>query len=162
MKNSEVLNSSPARQNASHRQISTAHRMPMIKPLVLILGKDSDTRLLYRYFLELWDYHVAEAAGVEEMLTLTAYFQPELILIDCSLKFENNIETIQKIRGNLFLQKTPLILVSGYSQQRFRETAMENGADDFLVKPLNFDELRADVERYVCPNNRDEFRRESL
>lgn len=149
MKIREVSNSSVSHYSTSYRKIPTADKLQKNAPLILVLTKDADTRLLYKSFLEMWGYRIAEAGGIEEMLTLTEYLQPELILMDCTLNFESNLETIEKIRGNLFLNETPLILISGHSQPKIRALALKAGADEFLVKPLNFDDLRISLEEYI-------------
>lgn len=149
MKIREVSNSSVSHHSTSDRKIPIAGKVQKNAPVILVLGKDPDTRLLYKSFLEMWGYRAAEAGGIEELLTITEYLQPELILMDCSLNFETNLETIQKIRGNLFLQETPLILISGYSQPKIQALALKSGADEFLVKPLNFDNLRNSLRNYV-------------
>lgn len=149
MKIREVSNSSVSDKNVSRREISTAGKPQKTHPLVLVLGKDADTQLLYRSFLEIWCYQVAEAGDINEALPIIEYYRPKLILMDGSLKFENNLEMIQRIRGNMFLNNIPLVLISGHSQPRVQALALKTGADEFLVKPLNFDELRTVLQKYV-------------
>jgi two-component system, NtrC family, response regulator HydG len=149
MKIKEFSNFSVSHRSTSYRKIPTVGKLQNTAPLVLVLGKDADTRLLYKSFLKMWNYRIAEAGGIEELLTIIEYLQPELILMDCTLSFEDNLETICRIRSNTFLRETPLILISGYSQPKIRALALKGGADDFLVKPLNFDALRINLQQYI-------------
>jgi CheY-like chemotaxis protein len=123
------------------------------KELVLILSKESDTRFLFKTLLEMWNYRVEVAESFEELLFIDGHAQARLILMDTSLPFADNMAKMQCIRQMEVFRQLPIVLISGHSQPRYREQAFSNGADDFLVKPVDFDLLEDCLKRNI---NRDD------
>lgn len=120
------------------------------EPIIWIVGTDAETRLLYRLFLELRNFKIVEANCFNELVAIVEHLQPELILMDGTFSFEDDLETIRQIRCNRLLRRTPLILTSGHSQAKVRDLVMQSGADAFLVKPLNYDELTNTLSRNIA------------
>jgi DNA-binding response OmpR family regulator len=67
------------------------------------------------------------------------------VLIETSLPFEADIKLIRRIRRHPAGRHVPLLILSGFSQPAFRNLSLALGADDYLVKPLDFDLL----EKYL-------------
>lgn len=68
--------------------------------------------------------------------------RPDLILLDLNLPDMHGLQVLRAVREQSFL---PLIVISGYSNQKDKVSAFEAGADDFMVKPFSPDELLARV-----------------
>ncbi len=65
--------------------------------------------------------------------------RPDLILLDIIMPRKDGLETLKEIKGNQKLRKISVVLLTG---KRVHETAgLRLGADSFIVKPNNFDEM---------------------
>lgn len=117
--------------------------------LILVFGSEPETCFLYRTILELWDFRVEQTDNIEDSLAVIADKRPDLILMDCVLSFEKNLEAIRRLRENMFPSEIPIVLTSGFAQPQFRSFALFNGADELLVKPLNYDSLRFCLEKNI-------------
>jgi len=119
------------------------------KKLVLILSKETDTRFLFKTLLEMWDYSVETAENFEELIAVAEHTRPSLILMDTALPFVDNMTRMQQMRKNEAFGKSPIIMLSGHAQPRFRNLALALGADDFLVKPVDFDLLEDCLKKNI-------------
>lgn len=114
-------------------------------PTVLIVEDDADNRELLRVMLELWKYHVIEAADGIEALNLAETSCPDLILMDIKLPNIDGLETARLIRQSAKISSTPIIFLSGCAESKYRFAANEVGANDYLVKPLNFEKMKSAI-----------------
>jgi two-component system alkaline phosphatase synthesis response regulator PhoP len=119
---------------------------------VLIFSREQETRLLLGTLLELWGYQTEGFESLETSLPEIESEPPRLILLDSTLPFETHLENIRQIRRNKFLKETPIIVISGFSQPKFRQLSIAVGANDFLVKPLDFDRLENYLKK-TCPQH---------
>ena len=119
------------------------------KPLVLVFSRDADASFLYRTILEIWSYRVKEFSALEDLPVIIENELPDLILMDGVRQFEENLENLRRIRADKRFCCLPVILVSGFVQDAFRNSALACGADDFLVKPLDFDLLERTVKKNI-------------
>lgn len=90
------------------------------------------------------DYLVDQAGSGEEMLEQLASFDPGVVLLDIVMPGMDGHETCRRIkshRGNI-----RVIMVSGLSSAAEQTRAFESGADDYLVKPIDPQDLRARVK----------------
>lgn len=110
---------------------------------ILVVEDDSDiNRILCRY-LEKEQYQVIPAfSGTEAKLRLSieAY---DLILLDLMLPGITGEELIYEIRKT---SQTPIIVISAKSSLEDRVSMLKNGADDYITKPFERDEVLARVE----------------
>lgn len=119
-----------------------------LKPLVLIVENNDDSRQMLKTLLEIWDYRVAESPDGEESIELAVGECPSLILMDVSLSKMDGLTTARRMREIDALRGVPIIFVSGHAQPEFRASAMTVG-DDFLVKPVDFNQLETVLERFI-------------
>jgi len=129
-------------------------------PLVLIVEDDADTRLMLKYLLEIWKYRVIEAYTGEEALEMTYSQNPDVILMDYKLPKINGITTTERIREFPNHKDTVIIFVSAYSDEKIRDSVLASGANEYLVKPINFGNLETSLERHL-KNNRNIERAEN-
>jgi DNA-binding NtrC family response regulator len=79
--------------------------------------------------------------GLEELDTT----QPDLILLDIFLGHLNGLEILQQLREKGFTM--PVIMMTAFSDIKLAVRAMKLGAEDFIVKPLDLEQLEVAVER---------------
>src|SRR5207249_12094427 len=114
-------------------------------PRVLIIEDDAENR---RVMLELFtrdDWKVLEAKDGDAGLELALRNRPELILCDLLMPKSNGFEVCRAIREKL--QPTKIIVVSGRDYGVDRTSALEAGADEYLLKPVTWELLHSKIDR---------------
>lgn len=90
-------------------------------------------------------YEVSTAASGPEALRLLEEATPDLVLLDIVMPGMNGYEVCEKIRENPETSLLPVVLVTALDPKEERIKGIEAGADDFLTKPINVQELLARV-----------------
>jgi CheY-like chemotaxis protein len=94
-------------------------------------------------------YHVIEAVNGQEGLELAERERPELILMDLSLPVIDGWEATRRLKANDDLRSIPVIALTAHAMKGDEEKALAAGCDDYLVKPLDEDELMARIAKYL-------------
>jgi two-component system phosphate regulon response regulator PhoB len=111
---------------------------------VLICDDEPLLRQLMRVAL-IGDYAFEEAATVEESIERAAIFRPDVALIDVMMPGGSGLEIIRHIRREPELKHTRCVVISAFSGESDRREATEAGAEAFVAKPFDPDELSATV-----------------
>lgn len=124
---------------------------PVIKPIpiILIVEDDKDSRLMLEFLLEMWKFRVIEAADGFEAIRAAEEIRPDLILMDAKLPHLDGFETTRRFRESESFSRIPIVFLSACAEEIYRRAARAVGADDYLVKPLNFELLENILEKYV-------------
>jgi len=91
-------------------------------------------------------YSFVEAGDGIEGVEIARELKPDLILLDLMLPAKSGFEVLKEIRQDRDLRKTPVIVVTAFAGEAERREAAVAGADRFLPKPFDPDELSALVE----------------
>lgn len=118
-------------------------------PLVLIVEDDPDSRLMLRYLLEMWDYRVAEANDGDEAVDFVRQTRPDLILMDVRLPNLDGLGATRRIRSLGEMDGMPIIFLSACAENLYRQQALDAGGNDYLVKPIDFQQLESTIERHI-------------
>ncbi len=94
-------------------------------------------------------YHVIEAVNGQEGLELAERERPELILMDLSLPVIDGWEATRRLKANDDLRSIPVIALTAHAMKGDEEKALAAGCDDYLVKPLDEDELMVRIAKYL-------------
>ena len=100
-------------------------------------------------FLELSGYKTIAANSGVEGIEKAINHQPDLILCDVIMPAMNGFEVLINISNDLRTQKIPFIFISSVSEKDSYLEAMQHGADDFLVKPFELDDLLIIIEKWL-------------
>lgn len=109
---------------------------------VLVVEDDPHIRRLVRAALQRAGHAVAEAASAREGLSLLDIEKPDAVLLDLGLPDRDGIELIQIIRAR---SPAGIIVISAREDTAEKVTALDLGADDYLTKPFDTDELLARI-----------------
>jgi len=94
-------------------------------------------------------YHVIEAVNGQEGVELAERERPDLILMDLSLPVMDGWEATRRLKANDDLRSIPIIALTAHAMAGDKEKALAAGCDDYLVKPLDEDELMARIAKYL-------------
>lgn len=111
----------------------------MIRGKVLVVDDEPHIRRLLRATLERNDYEVIEASDARGALQGLAQ-NPDLVLLDLGLPDRDGMELVPLIRKT---SKATLLVVSAREATEQKVTALDLGADDYVTKPFDTDELLA-------------------
>lgn len=114
----------------------------MSKPDILIIDDEAQIRKLLRITLESNDYKVMEAVTAKEGLVMAANHPPSLILLDLGLPDQNGQQVLKELRH---WYNHPVIILSVIDNEEDIIYSLDNGADDYLVKPFRTGELLARI-----------------
>ena len=120
-----------------------------LSPLVLIFENDDENRLMLKTLLETWNYKVAEAENIDEIVPIAESRKPDLIIIDISFSLMEGLIAICRIRKTKNLINIPILFTSGHAQPELSAAAMAMGGSDFLVKPIDFDKLKSSLNKFI-------------
>jgi CheY-like chemotaxis protein len=113
--------------------------MDSIKPHILIIEDDEDTRFVYSVLLRMEGFCVTQVGTVAEGLSHALSTNYDLILMDVRLPDGNGVELCQKIRT--FNKVSPVMFVSAAAYQKDVERGMKAGAQAYLTKPADTENL---------------------
>jgi two-component system alkaline phosphatase synthesis response regulator PhoP len=115
------------------------------KPRILVADDEEDVRELVTYRLTRSGYDVIDAADGEEAFRLASEHVPDLMVLDVMMPRLDGYELTKRVRAEESLRSVPVILLTARSQETDVGRGFEVGADDYLKKPFNPDELVARV-----------------
>ena len=122
------------------------------KPPRILIAEDSDeNRIALMLMLQLVGYAPIEARDGAQALAATRRLRPDLILMDISLPGIDGLEATRALRAEEDFRALPIIVISAHDDQASRDTARHAGANDFLSKPIEFEEIRKLIERHLDP-----------
>lgn len=116
---------------------------------VLIVDDDRDERTLVATALELAGLSSIQAESADEALRTLATEQVDAVILDRSMPGTDGIECLRLIRRSTDTARIPVIMVTSASGKEEIVTALDLGADDYVVKPFAPDELVARVMRLI-------------
>ncbi len=114
---------------------------------ILIAEDDVTSRLLLKRVLENWGYEVtATTDGSEALQALQAEDAPRLAILDWMMPGMDGVDVCRRVRSRETLQPPYIILLTALGDKESVVTGLEAGADDYVGKPYDPDELHARLE----------------
>jgi putative two-component system response regulator len=110
---------------------------------ILIVDDESSARAALETLLRREGYDVRDAADGRSALAACSDFKPDLILLDILMPGIDGFEVCRRIKETPETRLTPVVLITGLSDTEDRIRGITAGADDFLSKPIDINELLA-------------------
>jgi CheY-like chemotaxis protein len=110
-------------------------------PRILIADDDPQGVELLEAYLASFDCELRTAADGEAALALVASWHPDLILLDIMMPKLSGFEVCKRVRGDPAYRDVAVLMTTALDQPSDIERAVEAGADDYLAKPINKNEL---------------------
>jgi CheY-like chemotaxis protein len=120
------------------------------KLTVLVVEDFADNRFMMRRLLEMSGYHVLEAVDGKEAVDIAESSRPDLILMDLSLPRLDGLDATRRIRELDGLSRIPIVAVSAHDTNDFHSDALAAGCDEYVTKPIDFDELEALLKKLLA------------
>ena len=118
-------------------------------PTVLVVDDVADARAVISELMRSEAYRVVEAADGGEAVEAASRERPHLVLLDLNLPVLDGLEVARRLRQLPWMEGVPVVAVTAYHYHGMREAALEAGCDEYLPKPLDFDELAGLVRRIL-------------
>jgi two-component system response regulator MprA len=112
---------------------------------ILVVDDEPEIRQLLKEVLELDGYRVTPAADGREALPLALREQPDLIITDIRMPKLDGLTLCKALRKNRDTTHIPILILTTLNTAADMAASFAAGADDFLPKPLNPDEIRIRV-----------------
>ncbi len=112
------------------------------QPKILVIDDEPQIQRALQTILKKHNYQVSIAALGEEGLMKAAAEQPDIIILDLGLPDMDGISVCSQLRE---WTETPIIVLSVRDSERDKVSALDEGADDYLIKPFSIEELLARV-----------------
>ena len=123
--------------------------MQKTKPVILVVDDFDDTRLLLRTWLERKGFEVIEAENGNEAVSQAETNQPSLIIMDLEMPELDGLAATRKIRAVKSLEKVPVLAVSAYGAEQFRDDAIAAGCDEYVSTPFEPEALEKLIRSFV-------------
>ena len=109
---------------------------------VLVVDDEPTMLRILRVELRGHGYEVLTATGGHKAIEVTARSRPDVVLLDLGLP---DLDGLTVIRGIRAWSGVPIIVVSGRPETSYKIDALDAGADDYITKPFNIDEILARI-----------------
>jgi two-component system, OmpR family, KDP operon response regulator KdpE len=123
-----------------------------LKRNILVVDDEPQIRRVLRTSLAGHGYNVRTAGDGDEALEIMREWKPELVITDLSMPNMGGLELCRRIRSKMAV---PIIVLSVRGEEKPKVEALDSGADDYVTKPFNMNELvarvRAGLRRAAAP-----------
>ncbi len=121
----------------------------MAKKKILVIDDEKTIRMLLENYLQK-DYEViAKKDGLEGLNWLQEGNIPDLIVADIQMPNLDGYEFIQNVRSSGYFKDIPLVMLSALESSNEKVKCLRLGANDYIVKPFNPEELSIRIELLI-------------
>lgn len=114
---------------------------------ILVVDDEEIVLNTIRFHLESEGHLVITSADGREAIELIRNEEPDVIILDIMMPFMSGLELLEMVKSEN--KNIPAILISALDEIEVIETSLSIGADDFIIKPVNMDELSIRIKRVL-------------
>ena len=118
------------------------------RPKVLIVDDEHSIRDALGDILE-DTYAVLKATSGEEAIRVTFAEHPDILLLDLRMPGIDGYQVCQRLKGDPTTSHIPILVVTALAETTDKVKGLLHGADDYLIKPVDAEDLRAKVEQML-------------
>lgn len=130
----------------------TAETLPPVKPRVLIADDQTELLMLLEQMIQAAGFDVSTATDGVEALRSVFELPPDIIVLDYSMPRKDGLEVAQDLKNNPLFAHIPIIICTAYSEKQTKLKGLSMGIDDYLIKPVDTDELIARIRMILKRN----------
>ncbi|MFH1416454.1 MAG: response regulator, partial [Elusimicrobiota bacterium] len=116
---------------------------------VLVVDDEIEASMLVKGFLEKKNYKVIIATGGKEGINMVRNEKPDLMVLDINMPGMDGFEVIKRIKADKETSYIPIIVLTSCNIDQYREDCYLLGADKFMTKSMDKDDLMAEIEKYL-------------
>ena len=120
------------------------------KSTILYVEDNPDNRSLIRRVLEAEGYAVVEAVNAAQALERLESDKVDLVLMDINMPDMDGYTLTAKIKTIPGFERVPILALTANVMRGDKEKTLEAGCDGYIQKPIDFDELVREVERFLA------------
>ena len=120
-----------------------------MKKNILIIDDELSIRMLLENYLSKTYEIVTKTDGMDGMKYLENGNIPDLIVADIQMPNLDGYEMLKQVRSSGFFGNIPMIMLSGIESSQERVKCLRMGADDYIVKPFNPEELLLRINNLI-------------
>lgn len=113
---------------------------------ILVIDDDDLVSRTLQRALKMYDYQVMTASSGIEGLQLARRHRPDLFILDIMMPGVDGYQVCRQIRGDPLLKDLPVLFLTAKAKDEDKIEGFRAGADDYLVKPFNMQELELRVK----------------
>lgn len=117
---------------------------------LLVVDDNIDNADLLRDFLTSRGYHVVVSNSGDEALAQFEQTRPALVLLDVMMPGRSGWDVCRLMKASEHGKSVRIIMVTALKDWDDKQSALQQGADDYLTKPIDFKDLNARVERNLA------------
>ncbi len=122
----------------------------MSKPRILVVEDDFDISNMLRIYFQSQGYEVAVAPRGGDALEMCRQQLPNIVVLDIMLPDIDGYEVCRQLRSNLRTSHIPIIFLTQRDERSDKIQGLELGADDYITKPFDVEELRLRVKNAIA------------
>ena len=115
-----------------------------MQPRILVIDDDAGARTMLDYLLTPDGYEIHTAENGAAGFALMQEWTPDIILCDLMMPEMNGQEFCRRVRATPAVAQIPILLLTALGDRIVKLESLEAGADEFITKPIDPAELRAD------------------
>jgi len=119
-----------------------------MKKILVVDDKPSISKLIVQYLSKTYDVETKED-GLQALSWLQGGSIPDIILTDLQMPNLDGTEFISRLKESGFFRDIPIVVLSSKESSNDRIQCLKLGADDYLTKPFNPEELQIRIERIL-------------
>lgn len=113
----------------------------MANKTILVVDDEQDILDLIEYNLKKEGFKVLKAENGEKGIEIAKEYKPDLVLLDIMMPKMDGLETVELIRKDEELKRTPVIFLTARSDEKTEIESLNKGGDDFITKPISTTKL---------------------
>ena len=120
-----------------------------VKRRILVVDDEPSIAKILRKQLEVAGFDVAVAVDGADALVKVREFRPDLMVLDVMLPKLNGHQVCAALKRDVELKQIPVLMLTAKAQRKDQDEGLLSGADAFLTKPFQLDELLGQVRRLL-------------
>lgn len=121
----------------------------MSQTKILVVDDEADLVETIQFALELEGYNVLVASNGEEGLNMARQEKPDLILLDLMLPKLDGYKVCRLLKFDERYKYIPILMLTAKTQEKDKILGKETGANEYINKPFDMDELMAKIKSYL-------------
>ncbi len=138
--------SAPAAPPPAQTPVKQAH------PKVLLAEDQTELLMLMKETIEAAGFEVVTAHDGQEALKLIFEARPDIAVLDYSMPGKDGLTVAQDLKDNPLFAHIPIIICTAHSEKKAKMKGLSMGIDDYLIKPVDTDELIARMRMILKRN----------